>query len=66
VNDDSVNNVMDELELKVNDNSVNNVMDKSELEVKDDSNKLRKSNTIKNTTSKRLRSLWTWWLNTNE
>ena len=35
VNDDSVNNVMDELELEVNDNSVNNVMD--ELEVNDNS-----------------------------
>jgi hypothetical protein len=28
VNDNSVNNVMDELELEMNDDSVNNVMDK--------------------------------------
>ena len=37
VNDDSVNNVMDELELEVNDNIVNNVMDELELEVNDNS-----------------------------
>ena len=37
VNDDSVNNVMDELELEVNDDSVNNVKDESELEVNYDS-----------------------------
>jgi hypothetical protein len=38
VNDNSVNNVMDKLELEVYDNSVNNVMDmdKLELEVYDD------------------------------
>ena len=37
VNDNSVNNVMDELELEMNDNSVNNVMDELELEMNDDS-----------------------------
>ena len=61
VNDNSVNNVMDELELEVNDNSVNNVMDK--LELNDNSNKIEavvervetvrsQTNRIKNTTWK--------------